>query len=253
MFSREIGGLDSDVKAYFFGLPYHQLRQILNEYERTSGQAAREYAEATIPKWRSGHTRMSGLVAKRLFSILPKYMPLDQKYALVEQLWRQHCPASSLSLRFGPDVDQIALIEQLREHLERSVKEYVVPDQLKARFKWLATDDSTSYQQLLNHFLLQDRDTAVAHATAQVAVIMQAVRDGVQVQDFSREVVVGRHRAILRFDRSCRGIRTEKVIVFGQPNVTRRAPYNSGDWGCLIYIVLGIAAIILYNVFKHHR
>src|SRR5436305_370445 len=58
--SHELGGTDEDVKRYFFDLSSEELRRILDEYEREHGKAAREYAETTIPAWRSGSRKMSG-------------------------------------------------------------------------------------------------------------------------------------------------------------------------------------------------
>ena len=85
--SQELGGTDKDVKAYFFSLPTHQLRTILDAYEAKYGRKPREYAEVTLPKWRSGRVKMSGMNASRLFNLLPPRMPLPEKYKLTENLW----------------------------------------------------------------------------------------------------------------------------------------------------------------------
>jgi hypothetical protein len=82
--SRELGGTDADVKAYFFRLPLSELRPILDAYERQYGKEARQYAEEAIPEWRSGRRKMSGQNASRLFHLLPRFMPLEQKYALTQ-------------------------------------------------------------------------------------------------------------------------------------------------------------------------
>ena len=52
--SRELGGTDEDVKSYFFSLSGAELRSVLDAYERANGSLAREYAEETMSKWRSG-------------------------------------------------------------------------------------------------------------------------------------------------------------------------------------------------------
>jgi len=87
--SHELGGTDEDVKRYFFGLSSAELRPILDEYERENGKAAREYAETTIPQWRSGSRQMSGQNAARLFKLLPRFMHLNSKYDIVESLWEK--------------------------------------------------------------------------------------------------------------------------------------------------------------------
>src|SRR5215472_11802504 len=75
----ELGGMDEAVKAYFFSLPPVELTAILDDYQRTYGSNAHQYAANTIAKWRTGRRKMSGEVAERLFSLLPPRMPLGVK------------------------------------------------------------------------------------------------------------------------------------------------------------------------------
>ena len=103
--SRELGETDTDVKEYFFSLSPSQLRPILNAYERQYGRGAREYAEETIPEWRSGRRRMSGQNASRLFQLLPRFMPLERKYKLVEALWMKFATRSEYSVSFRSNAD----------------------------------------------------------------------------------------------------------------------------------------------------
>ncbi len=76
IFSHEIGGTDADVKQYFFGLSGQALEQILSAYGRANGRQAEAYARRMFNRWKAGSTQMSGLVAKRLFSLLPPTMRL---------------------------------------------------------------------------------------------------------------------------------------------------------------------------------
>src|SRR5690554_3074455 len=71
--SEELGGSDKDVKDFFFGLKGNQLDAVLDSYEKNFGLKAREYAELALPQWKSGSKKMSGLVASRLFSLLPGF------------------------------------------------------------------------------------------------------------------------------------------------------------------------------------
>ena len=58
----ELGGMDQAVKAYFFSLPPVELSAVLDDYQRTYGSKAHEYAIETISKWRTGRVQMSGIV-----------------------------------------------------------------------------------------------------------------------------------------------------------------------------------------------
>ncbi len=91
------------MKKYFFGLPKTDLQIILDLYEHHHGTKARDYANSTIEKWKSGRVQMGGQTASRLFSLLPPLMPLRTKYELIANLW-SHCgPSSKKTLRVGLD------------------------------------------------------------------------------------------------------------------------------------------------------
>ena len=106
--TRELGGTDKDVKEYFFNLPTDQLEKVFDRYEFENGPSAREYAEITYKKWASGKVHMSGLVAERLFRILPPTMPLEVKYQLTKSLWYHVGPSSTKTFYVG--VVQILMI-----------------------------------------------------------------------------------------------------------------------------------------------
>jgi hypothetical protein len=58
----QLGGMDQEVKAYFFSVPPDELTVILDDYGRAFGSKAHEYAIETISKWRTGRVQMSGIV-----------------------------------------------------------------------------------------------------------------------------------------------------------------------------------------------
>lgn len=149
--SRELGGTDKDVKSYFFSLHDSELSRFLDEYERIHGRSARYYAKKTIPEWRSGETQMSGIVAERLFSLLPKYMPIKQKFKLTESLWRHIGPTSRRDIYVNPAVPLGELEQVVRGYLETDVLDYKIPEQIERRFQWLSQGDIGVKQQLLNH------------------------------------------------------------------------------------------------------
>ena len=70
-FEKEMGGTVSDVKKYFFGLKDAELNAVFAAYSLRYGAAKEEYARQAFSRWKSSSTQMSGLVAKRLFTLLP--------------------------------------------------------------------------------------------------------------------------------------------------------------------------------------
>lgn len=233
--SRQLGGTDKDVKEYFFSLRVHELRQVLDRYEAEFGKPAREYAEQTIPKWKSGKTTMSGLVAGRLFSLLPQMMPLKTKYDLAENLWKQYCPTSSSSLVIGADASVDEIVATVARHFDQTVQSYTVPEPLKQRFAWLAQGDVQAYEQLLNHFLELEKSQIAELARGHVTTLLAHIREHGRVTKGVRQTLeIGKHRYELHFDGRAKGIRT------GAPS-SRSSPERSG----LMWVLAIIGVIVL--------
>lgn len=170
--SRELGGTDQDVKQYFFSLPPAQLKVILDKYESEYGKSAREYAEKTLPSWKSGRVHMSGMVAERLFSLLPPTMPLEAKFRLTESLWKHVGPSSNKKFYVGLDVNLEEISRRVKEHLEEVVIHYKIPSSMESRFNWLSQGDVGVKQQLLNHFRQQEKQLLSEALRTQLPVLL---------------------------------------------------------------------------------
>jgi len=67
-----LGGTDEVVKRYLFSLSGSHLVSLLDNYEAEHGWLARDYAEETLPLWRSGTRKMAGQTAERFYRLLPQ-------------------------------------------------------------------------------------------------------------------------------------------------------------------------------------
>ncbi|MEW6106934.1 MAG: hypothetical protein AB1563_11325 [Bacillota bacterium] len=236
--SRELGGTDKDVKAYFFSLRASALSQILAEYERLHGHKAREYAEKTIPSWRSGRVHMSGMVAERLFSLLPKHMPLEQKYKLTESLWRHVGPVSRRTLYVNPNVEPAEVIAVVKEHLERDVLSYAIPEPMEQRFTWLSQGDIDIKQKLLNFLRAKDRELAAESLRTNLPILTEHLRSaqGSHTHHLTHKLQVGKNEIAVALTSKVEGI-TEIA-----PHV---AASTSSAWGnSWIWWLVGIVVLI---------
>jgi len=163
------------VKKYFFGLSGSELESILIEYGKIYGSAAESYARDTIHKWRAGITKMSGLVAKRLFDLLPPRMPEKKKYELAESVWLHFGPSSSHAYTAGPQADVVALSKIITDQLDQTIVSYGLPENVKARFKWLAGGDVVIQEQLLNHFRHRQKVIATEKVILEIPVLQKQV------------------------------------------------------------------------------
>jgi hypothetical protein len=151
-FTQEVGGVDKDVKTYFFSLSAADLSRLLDAYGARHGRDTEAYAKEAYASWKSGRRQMSGLVAKRLFNLLPARMPLQMKYGLVKKLWDHFCPKSRKVYYIDENADINVLSATVGEHLERQVQDYYISTDLSKRFDWLAAGDVHVRQQLENYF-----------------------------------------------------------------------------------------------------
>jgi len=171
--SDELGGNDKDVKEFFFSLNGAELAKILAVYEQEYGKSPREYAESALPQWKSGRKKMSGLVASRLFSLLPKYMSITDKLSLAESLWKHIGPRSTRYIYIGKQATAEDVRSLVKSELDQLATSWTIPDQMKKRFDWLAGGDVGVEQRLLAHIVELERNQSRQSATDLVTEFMQ--------------------------------------------------------------------------------
>lgn len=241
--SAELGGTDKDVKAYFFNLPEQKLNVILDEYGRRYGSSARSYAMETMPNWRSGRTHMSGMVAERLFNLLPPRMPLSEKYRLTESLWEHYGPRSKKRLRVGLDVGLDEAVAAVRDHFDTVVQQYKIPPEMERRFEWLAAGDVNIKQDLLNYLRSRERQLLSEAARVQLPVMLDHLRSDQHglTSRMAQTLKIGKHELELLVDPKASGVNLEE-------HTAARAGGSSSfwsEWGCL---VIAIALITLFVI-----
>jgi hypothetical protein len=201
-FSGEVGHADAAVKEAFFRLSGKALDYLLDKYGELYGEDARDYARSTIPKWRSGTVQMSGMVAKRLFELLPPYMRTEDKNNIVEAIWKWYGPRSRRFVYVGPDGNADAILADLEAHFGNLNVLYPIPETLKNRFDWLSENDAAAKERLLNHFMDQQRRAAIASARLNVPMMlarMQADTEG-KISKLNHTVFVGNHHVEIKAD-----------------------------------------------------
>jgi hypothetical protein len=239
--SKELGGTDKDVKAYFFSLPAHPLRTILDAYEAKYGREPREYAEVTLPKWRSGKVKMSGMVASRLFKLLPPRMPLQEKYKLTKNLWQHVGPSSRKTLRVGLDAGIEDALGVVRDHIEQVVVNYEIPESLERRFDWLSAGDVHVKQDLLNHLRQMEKTLVVEGAKNQLPVMLAHLNsaDGQHTHRLAQVLKIGKHELEILVDKRSSGVKLE------EPSVAARAVAASTNGSyAWVWWVAGILLVI---------
>ena len=213
-FTREIGGIDSDVKKYFFGLSNRELIPILKAYGKRYGFKARQYAEEALPKWMSGQVKMSGMVAKRLFSLLPVHMPLKKKYELVKSLWEFCGNPSKLELYAGPEVSEQELLDRIKVHFDQEINGHKISETITNRFKWLSAKDVQLKENLLNYYESLEKECLKEGIEQLIPSLLKALRqrEG-SASAFNQKTSFGRHVVFVEVSPQHEGISESKSYV----------------------------------------
>lgn len=247
--SRELGGTDRDVKSYFFGLEGPKLKSVLYEYGKKYGEDKRQYAEEALPHWRSGQRKMSGVVAGRLFALLPHHMPISKKFELVESLWKFKRPSSTRTIYVGPEADVDKLTSMVREHFKLKVQSYTIDDTTAKRFDWLAENDAKLCQDLRNHFLHLEKEQLATASFDRIRIMLEQIqRMEKNHQTIKQTFEVGKHKVELQFSPESQDIsdRAPKQSYVFNPD-SGSSSSDDRNWGFMIII----AAVIIFFILKN--
>ena len=230
--TRELGGSDQDVKRYFFSLSSNRLKVILDAYEKVYGIKAREYAEETLPRWRTGSVQMSGMVASRLFNLLPPRMPIAEKYKLTQSLWKHVGPRSRMRLRVGLDAEVENVVSKVYEHIDEVVTQYRIPDNLERRFNWLSAGDVRVKQDLLNHVQQAEKSLVVEGARRQLPVMLQHLRgsEGQHTHRLAQVLKIGNHELEVLVDKTAAGVQLEDVAEVSRKSSGVKSSRHGFGW-----------------------
>jgi hypothetical protein len=243
-FEREMGGTVSDVKKYFFGLRDNELDQIFSAYGRRYGVSAESYARQAFAKWKSGSTKMSGLVAKRLFDFLPLRMPIAVKLELAGNVWRHFGTSSVHHLTVGPNADAKLVMDKIFDTLNLALQDYNIPQNVKSRFDWLSAGDVSVKENLLNYFRQMDRKVATDSLHAQLPVLQAQMRDhSSHTGSIRTKIEVHKHSVEIWIDP-----RLDANFREGQPERQPTAVSGSG----LPWILIAAAVIFAMILMSHH-
>lgn len=238
--SRQLGGTDKDVKDYFFSLPASQLKTILDAYESQYGKDKRDYAQSVFHEWRTGRRKMSGLVASRLFNLLPPRMPIDKKYELIGNLWREMGPQSHKIIRIGQDAAVDDIIEITWKHVQETVNSYTIPQALQLRFQWLTGGDVNAQQQLLNHFRDLEKQQTVELSRLQIPRMLDHMRNHSDITGSLAQVLqIGKHKFELHYDRNASGVSVQNPRSF----TSRSSAAKESNW---LWWVIGAVLLIWF-------
>jgi len=198
--SAELGGTDQDVKRWFFSLKESDMKKVWSLYGSAYGDKKLEYAQETFPKWKSGQRIMSGLVASRLFKLLPPIMPINAKYELVESLWNHVGPKKKRLIIAGSQSSSEEIVNIFREEVGHLTTKWVIPDGMSKRFNWLSENNSKLTQELLSHIRKQEKELGERVIKQHIPILKEKFSDELKgtISRLSHIIEVGNQSVELR-------------------------------------------------------
>lgn len=240
-FDKEMGGAVSDVKKYFFELKKSELNELFSDYGRRYGAPKEAYARQAFCRWKSGCTKMSGRVVKRLFALLPSGMPIAAKLALAANVWRHFGANSIHHFTVGPNADVMLVMGKIYEALTAEIRDYNIPENVKDRFDWLAAGDISVKEHLLNYFTQMDKKIAIDSLHAQLPVLQAQMRDhSGHIGSIHTKIEINEHSVEIWIDP-----RLGATFREGQPEPKQTASGTAGAVWFLIAVAVIVAIIFL--------
>lgn len=243
--SERLGGMDQEVKRFFFNLDPDHLSEVLERYGQRFGADKRSYAEETFPRWKSGERQMSGLVAGRLFDLLPPIMPFDLKLRIVEGLFENSGKAQTdyvLVPMHSTPTDVVRFVDQT---CFTYLSDTGIDPSIKNQFKWLSVQDAEVAEKLFKHAI---QVTFNAKKTASEAMMAQLDRDRLTYGDTIKEIIstirLRRHEVHIKRTSSVEEICTVNLRTFDRGGHEPERTLAERDFSWLWWV--GGACLLLW-------
>ncbi len=148
---RKLGVILKDIREIFFSLRGPALNNFLTIYGQKHGSKAQDYATETIPLWRNGTRKMSGIVAERLMNLIPQFLSTTQRYELVEKLCNHHIKQKHVQTKIESETyerDIQILKKTINSFKNQNILQFI-PEDIVETINWLSDDDIVASRAII--------------------------------------------------------------------------------------------------------
>lgn len=208
-FSTEVGGASEEVKEFFLWADDATWAIIMEDYCREHGLKAKDYAESAYTAWKSGRRRMSGVVLRRLFRIVPPLMSSPLRYSLLRKAYRKDKQSrpTRICVRSGDDFE--SAFNKIERAVSMACAAPAIPRKLEADFPWMATTESKAFIGILDLCNQNKAESELVLLLSQCRITAQRVRESSVKTCVVIETVIASQPIEISFEN-----RPASVIVF---------------------------------------
>ncbi len=175
------GSAVDEIKRQFFQLDSDAMEELLADYGIIHGKSAESYARTTMPKWKSGATKLSGQTMERLIELVPPYLSAKQRLDLIKIILERHkrIPATQIIKinvkEPGPGLSAIdTALQQLRVTDELAY----LPSNAMDAAKWLYDDDVTAARGVMISIATAETRALKQSAEREISLLKQTLQSG---------------------------------------------------------------------------
>lgn len=175
------GDAVEEIRRQFFKLDREALDELLLDYGEMHGRAAESYARATMPKWKTGSTKLSGQTMERLMELVPPYLTAKQRLDILQSILSKHkraAPTVTIKINSKEPAAGLAEVDAALRKIEVTDELAYLPTQVMEAAKWLYDDDVTAARGVMISLAAAETSALKQSAEREISLLKRTLSTG---------------------------------------------------------------------------
>lgn len=175
------GDAVAEIRRQFFKLDREAMNELLCDYGEMHGQAAENYARATMPKWKSGSTKLSGQTMERLIELVPPYLTPKQRLEILQIILAKHkkvAPTITIKVNSKEPAAGLSEVDAALRKIEVTDELAYLPAQVMEAAKWLYDDDVTAARGVMISLAAAETSALKQSAEREINLLKRTLNSG---------------------------------------------------------------------------
>lgn len=170
-----------EIRRQFFQLDREAMDELLSDYGAIHGKSAEIYARTTMPKWKSGATKLSGQTMERLIELVPPYLSAKQRLDLLKLILARHqkSPATqAIRINVKEPGPGLAAIDSALDQIRVTDELAYLPSNVMDTAKWLYDDDVTTARAVMLSIAAAETNALKQSAEREISLLKRTLQSG---------------------------------------------------------------------------